>query len=117
MSNVDELMVKLQQFRDERDWKKYHTPKDLAVSITLEAAEVLEHFQWKSPEAADQYVAEHKDKVADELADVLKYVLHLADVLEVDIVEAAIKKLERDSAKYPVEKIKGNYIKYHQIQQ
>lgn len=116
MSNIDQLMKNLQQFRDERDWRKYHTPKDLAISISLEAAEVLEHFQWKTAEEVEQYVVTHKEKVTEELADVLKYVLHLADVLEIDIVETAIQKLERDSAKYPVEKIKGNYKKYNQIE-
>ncbi len=116
MSDINELNLKLQKFRDERDWAKYHTPKDLAISISLEAAEVLEHFQWKTSEEAEQYLASHKGEVTDELADVLKYVLHLADVLNVDIVDAAIRKLKRDSAKYPVDKIKGNYIKYNQIE-
>lgn len=115
MSDVNELRANLKQFVDERDWAKYQTPKDLAISIALEAAEVLEHFQWKTPEQSVKYVREHKQKVVDELADVLKYTLGLADALDVDIVEAATRKLERDSVKYPVEKIKGNYIKYNQI--
>lgn len=115
MPHIDELNLKLRQFRDDRDWLKYHTPKDLAISIALESAEVLEHFQWKTTEEIEQYLASHKGKVTDELADVLKYVLHLADILNVDIVDAAIKKLEHDSAKYPIDKIKGKYVKYSQI--
>ncbi len=110
------LVKKLNKFRDERDWKRYHTPKDLAVSMTLEAAEVLEHFQWKSDKEIEKYVREHRDDIAEELADVLKYLLQLAhDIGVKDMVDVAIKKLERDAKKYPIEKIKGKYIKYTKL--
>lgn len=115
MNDLAKLAKKLRKFRDERDWKKYHTPKDLAISVSLEASELLEHFQWKTPQEAEKYVKEHKDKVAEELADVFNYVVALADTVGIDILDEAHKKLEKNSAKYPIEKIKGNYRKYTEI--
>jgi dCTP diphosphatase len=115
MQDINILLEKVKQFRDERDWMKYHTHKDMAISVVLEAAEVLEHFQWKTPEEVEEYAKTHKQEIADELSDVLKYLVEFADNLEIDLVDAAIKKLEKDAAKYPVDKIKGNYKKYNQI--
>lgn len=108
MQNLDLLRDKLRQFRDERDWKQFHNHKDLALSLVLEAAEVLEHFQWKTPQEVKDYGKTHKDAIADEVADVLKYLVNLADSLEIDdIVGVALRKLERDAAKYPVSETKG----------
>jgi NTP pyrophosphatase (non-canonical NTP hydrolase) len=107
MSELEELQTELKEFIDERDWKKFHNPKDLSISIVLEASEVLEHFQWKTPEQIDNYLREHKEHVAEEMADVFKYLLNLADVLDVDIVAAAKKKLEKDKSKHSVDKIYG----------
>jgi dCTP diphosphatase len=115
MKDINILLENLRKFNEERDWEKYHNHKDLAISLALEAAEVLEHFQWKTGDEINSYAEQHKQDIADELSDVLKYLLQLADNLEVDIVDAAIHKLERDAQKYPVDKIKGNYKKYNQI--
>jgi dCTP diphosphatase len=115
MKDINILLEKVKQFRDERDWMKYHNHKDMAVSVVLEAAEVLEHFQWKTAEEVEEYVKTHKHEIAEELSDVLKYVIEFADNLDIDLVDAALQKLEKDAAKYPVDKIKGNYKKYNQI--
>ena len=115
MNDINVLIEKLKQFRDERDWLQFHTPKDLAISVVLEATEVLEHFQWKTPSEVDEYVAAHRGEIADELGDVLKYLLGLSDVLGIDLVEAALNKLEKDALKYPVEKAKGKHTKYNQL--
>lgn len=117
MSPIQQLEENLRQFRDERDWMKYHTPKDLAISIVLESSELLEHFQWKDAEASAKHVEKKREEILDEMADILKYLLHLSDVLNVDLVERAIEKLKRDGAKYPVEAIKGDYKKYTEIEQ
>lgn len=107
MSSYDEFQEELKDFVVERDWKKFHNPKDLSMSIVLESSELLEHFQWKSPEEIEKYLKEHKEHVAEEMADVFKYLLNLADVLDVDLVEAASKKLEKDKSKHSVEKTYG----------
>lgn len=116
MKDLTILLEKLRKFRDEREWKQFHNYKDLAISMVLEMAEVLEHFQWKSPREVEEYGRQHKDEISEELADVLKYLLQLADGLGIeDIVDTAIKKLDKDALKYPVEKAKGKHTKYTQL--
>lgn len=115
MDDLKTLQKQLRKFNKDRDWDKYHNPKDLAISISLEATELLEHFQWKTTEESERYIKDNKEEVAAELADILKYSLYMAGLLKVDLVKAAIKKLEKDSQKYPPEKIKGNYVKYNKI--
>ncbi len=101
---VQELKARVSKFRDERDWLKYDTPKNLAISISVEAAELLEHFQWRT----DQQVSEAlRDKmklneVANELADIVIYCLGFSDVLHIDVSEAVERKLNQNSQKYPV---------------
>ncbi len=116
MKDLKILLEKLKKFRDERDWMQFHNHKDMAVSMLLEAGEVLEHFQWKSPQEVEEYGKKHKDEIAEEIADVLKYLVQLADNLGIDdIVEVAIKKLEKDGLKYPAEKAKGKHTKYTKL--
>lgn len=115
MGDLDVLLKELKKFRDLRDWAKYHNHKDLALSVVLEAAEVLEHFQWKSPKEVEEHGRKHRKEIGEELADVLKYLVQLADNLGIDIVDAARKKLKKDAMKYPLRKIKGRYIKYSKI--
>jgi NTP pyrophosphatase (non-canonical NTP hydrolase) len=113
-TTVEELKKLVAKFRDERNWKKYHKPKDLAISINIEAAELLEHFQWKTDEKINEML-KNKEKVkqiSEELADIIDYCLSFADVMNIDISEALKKKIEENKKKYPVEKIKGNYKKY-----
>lgn len=100
------------KFRDDRDWKQFHNPKDLAISISLEASELLELFQWKS---SDEAVLANRDKMADELADVLAYVVSFADVMGFDLDEILEKKYRQNSEKYPVSLAKGNKIKYNEL--
>ena len=92
------------QFQKDRDWKKFHTPENLAKSISIEAAELLEHFQW-----GKEY---DENEVADELADVLIYCLYMADAMDFDVKEIIQNKMEKNALKYPVDKSKGNAKKY-----
>ncbi|MDA9472953.1 nucleotide pyrophosphohydrolase [Enterococcus sp. 5H] len=106
---MDELIERINQFRDERDWRQFHNPKDLAISISLEASELLENFQWKTSEEAKE---NNQENIEQELADVLIYSLMLASDLGLDIEEIIEKKLELNGKKYPVGKSKGNKEKY-----
>lgn len=108
----EELQAMIRTFVDERDWNQFHNPKDLSISLSLEAAEVLEHFQWKNHEEMERYAKSHKDDVGEELADVLYWVLLLANKLDVDLSSAFKAKMLKNAAKYPVEKAKGNHKKY-----
>lgn len=113
MTDLSLLLKAVKQFRDERDWQQFHNHKDMAISLVLEATEVLEHFQWKSTEEIELYAKSHQSEIAEELADVLKYLLELADNLGVeDIVQVALHKLQKDAEKYPVEQAKGRHTKY-----
>jgi len=93
MSDIKDLTEKIKKFRDERDWKQFHNPKDVALSLVLEAGEVLEHFQWKSEEEIKQYVEKNKNEIGEELADVFCWVLLMSHDLEIDIKKALEKKL------------------------
>jgi len=103
--NLKELQKIIAKFRDERDWKKFHTPKNLAVSISIESAELLEHFQWNEK-------CKDKKEISYEMADILAYLLLLADECEIDLEEAFLEKMEINELKYPAEKVKGNSKKY-----
>jgi dCTP diphosphatase len=112
MSDIKLLTEKLQSFAKERDWKKFHNHKDLAISLVLEATEVLEHFQWKNGEEVLEYAKNNKESIGEELADVAVYLLYLSDKLEIDIIEAIEKKIVKNGQKYPVDKSRGKQIKY-----
>lgn len=115
MKTIDDMTKRIVAFRDARDWKQFHNPKDLAVSLTLEAAEVIEHFQWKSAEEMEDYVKNKKDHIGEELADVFYLVLLMSHDFGIDIVEAFDKKMAQNEAKYPVEKAKGSHAKYDKL--
>ena len=108
----DSTIEKVIKFREDRDWKQFHTPKDLAISISLEAAELLEVFQWSG---SDQKCAAKADKIKEELADVLMYAISLADVCKLDLDEIIIQKLARNNEKYPVDKSFGKSDKYTEL--
>ncbi|NHM15035.1 nucleotide pyrophosphohydrolase [Xiamenia xianingshaonis] len=110
--NFEEAAEKALAFREERDWSQFHNPKDLAVSISLEAAELLEVFQWSG---ADLEVARKASKAKEELADVAIYCIYMADRLGVDLAEAISDKIEANDRKYPVEKSRGNSRKYNEL--
>ena len=100
------------KFRDDRDWKQFHNPKDLAISILLEAAELLEVFQWSG---TDVECVDKKDKIAEELADVVNYCVLMADACGLNLDEIVQKKVELNNKKYPVEKAKGKSDKYNEL--
>ena len=109
------ILAKLRKFRDDRDWKRFHNPKDLAVSISIEAAELLEHFQWKDRKQVERHARAHKEEIADELADVAAYLFELADDLGIDLLRAMDRKIAKNAVKYPVEKAKGSATKYDKL--
>ena len=115
MSDIKNLTDKFIRFREERDWGQFHTPKDLAISLTLEAAEVLEHFQWKTEDEIKEYTKTHKEHIGEELADVMSWILIMSHDLDIDIIEACNKKMEKNALKYSVEKAKGKHTKYTEL--
>ena len=108
----DETIQRVLKFRDDRDWRQFHTPKDLAISMSLEAAELLELFQWSG---ADLECPGNRDKLREELADVLSYCILMADVCGLDLDEIMNEKVTKNEAKYPVEKARGNAAKYTEL--
>ncbi len=115
MADINDLMKKVVDFRDARDWKQFHNPKDCAISLSLEASEVLEHFQWKSKEEIEKYIKENKSDIAEELADVLYWVLLMSNDLSINVTEAFNKKLKKNGEKYPINKAKGKHTKYNKL--
>ena len=116
-TNIRELKEKVKQFCEERDWDQYHNPKDLAIGIITESAELLEHFRFKSEKEVGEMLKDPKKKeeISHELADVLYFVLRLSQKYDIDLVEALDKKLEKNRQKYPVEKAKGSNKKYTEL--
>lgn len=112
MDEIKELTEKMIQFRNDRNWQQFHNPKDLALSLSLEASELLENFQWKNSEEA---VAKNIEKMKEELADVLMYVLLFAHETGIDIKQVVEEKLKKNNEKYPVEKAYGVNTKYTEL--
>lgn len=108
----DETIQRVLKFRDDRNWRQFHTPKDLAISMNLEAAELLELFQWSGADLACAY---NRDKLRQELADVLSYCILMADVCGFDLDEIMNEKVSQNEAKYPVEKAWGSAAKYTEL--
>ncbi|RJR29234.1 nucleotide pyrophosphohydrolase [Candidatus Microgenomates bacterium] len=115
MSDIKDLTNKINQWVVERGWEPAQKPKDLAISLSLEAAEVLEHFQWKNERKVAKHIKENKDELADELADVAIYLFKLADKTKIDLKSAVENKLVKASKKYPVEAVKGNSKEYYRL--
>lgn len=115
MAEIKELTKLIQDFSIARDWKQFHNHKDLALSLMLEAGEVLEHFQWKNGDQILEHAKTHKEEISEELADVATYLFQLADDLGIDLAEAIKSKLEKSNAKYPVEKARGTSKKYTEL--
>ncbi len=112
MNETKTIIDKIRQFRDDRDWMQFHDPKNMAISIMLEASELLEHFQWKTQKEVEGYINDHKAEVRDEIADIAMYLFELADNLGVDLIDAMESKLKKNEQKYPIEKAKGKHTKY-----
>ena len=108
----EETINKILKFRDDRDWKQFHNPKDLAISISLEAAELLEVFQWSGADVSNEG---KQDKIKEELADVMNYCVLMADACGLDLDEIVQEKIEINEQKYPVKKAKGRSDKYDKL--
>lgn len=113
--NYEKLVKKILYFRDARDWKQFHNPKDMAISLLLEASELLEHFQWKNDSESGMHVKENKNEIADELSDVLYWVILMANDLNIDLESSLLKKIEKNEVKYPVSKAHGSHKKYTEL--
>ena len=112
MDKISDLTKRIIAFRDARDWKQFHNPKDVALSLVLEAGEVMEHFQWKNKEEIEKYIETNKADIGEELADVLYWVLLMSHDLKIDVLDALEKKIRKSEEKYPVDKAKGKHTKY-----
>lgn len=112
---IEALQAALQQFALERDWEQFHSPKNLASALSVEAAELLEHFQWLSDEQSRSLSATRRSQVGEELADVFLYLLQLSDKLGVDLIEEARKKMQVNASKYPIERSRGISDKYTEL--
>ena len=108
----DELRKRLRQFAKARDWDQFHSPKNLSMALMVEAAELAEHFQWLTDTQSKQLPESSLQKVEEELADVLLYLIRIADKLDVDLIEAAKRKIKVNEEKYPAEKVRGSAKKY-----
>ncbi len=112
---LEALRERLRAFVAERDWDQFHTPKNLAMALVAEAGELVEHFQWLTPEQSERLAPEVRAEVALEIADVLLFLLRLCDRLDIDPVQAAHRKLALNAQKYPVHKARGSAVKYDKL--
>jgi len=111
-----DLREQLRRFAAERDWDQFHLPKNLAIALSVEAAELLENFQWLSETDTKHLEKRKLEKVSEEMADVLLYLVRLADKLDVNLVDAAVRKIKLNALKYPVDKARGSNKKYSDFQ-
>ena len=112
---LDTLKLRIREFARAREWERYHTPKNLAMAMIVEAAELVEQFQWLTPEESATLSAEKHEAVRQEIADVLIYLIRLADLLDIDLLDAATAKIEINARKYPVDKARGHANKYSSL--
>lgn len=110
--SLQQLRTRINSFVAERDWAQFHTPKNLAMAMIVEAAELVEQFQWDTPTDSQMLTAEKREAVSHELADTFVYLLRIAEVLDIDLIAAANEKIDLNAKKYPVEKAKGSNAKY-----
>jgi dCTP diphosphatase len=111
-SDLDTLKQLMRDFADTRDWNQFHSPKNLAMALSVEASEIVEHFQWLSEEQSKNLPEDKLEAVGHELADTLLYLVRLADKLDIDLLDAARNKMKLNNQKYPVEESRGNAKKY-----
>ncbi|MCW8886060.1 MAG: nucleotide pyrophosphohydrolase [Motiliproteus sp.] len=115
--DIEALQQKIQKFADERDWDQFHNPKNLVMALSVEASELLEEFQWLTPEQSAQLKSEDPERhqrVEDEIADVAVYLLRLADKLDIDLESAIAQKMAKNDTKYPADKVRGSAKKYYE---
>ena len=112
---ITEVTARIRAFRDERDWRQFHNPKDLASAISIESGELLEQFLWKSPEECAERLETHRESIEDEVADIAIYLLEFADICGIDLIDAMNHKMTKNAAKYPVDKAHGSNAKYTEL--
>ncbi len=115
--DINELKEKIQNFAIERDWEQFHTPKNLAMALNVEASELLEIFQWLTPEQSQKLVEDPKKMkdIQDEIADIVVYAIRISSILDINIKTAITEKMKQNAQKYPVDKAKGNAKKYSEL--
>ena len=112
---IEELTARIRAFRDARDWRQFHSPKEMAVAIIAEAGELLQHFVWKTPEQSEQRAVEKLDEIREEIADVAILLFELADNIGVKLDDAMLDKLEKNERRYPADKARGSNAKYNEL--
>ena len=112
--DLKKIKDKLIKFSKERDWEKFHTPKNLAMALTVEVSELLEIFQW-SLDGGQDVIENSKEEIESEIADIFNYLVKLVDLLDIDLEKIALKKIDLNSKKYPIEKSKGKSFKYTEL--
>lgn len=115
MNTIEEVTAEIRAFRDARDWKQFHAPKEMAVALSVEAAELLQHFVWQSPEQSERRIQERKPQIADEIADVGLLLFELADNLGLDLAREMRAKMARNELRYPADKARGSNKKYTEL--
>ena len=114
LHDIDNLIEQLRDFAEDRDWSQFHSPKNLAMALTVEAAELLEQFQWLSESESSSLQREKLAQVEEEMADVFLYLLRMSDVLDIDLVAAANRKIKNNNEKYPADQVRGSSKKYNE---
>ena len=114
-SELEKIKLKLREFARERDWDQFHSPKNFSMALIVECAELVEHFQWLTDEQSKRLPAETLDEVSLEIADILIYLIRLADKLDIDLIESVNRKIKLNAIKYPVEKSRGIATKYNKL--
>lgn len=116
MKTIEDVQTALEVFVNEREWQPYQSPKNLAMALTGEVGELVEHFQWLSQSESGNLNHQQLAEVIDEMADVFIYLVRLADRLNIDLINAAQNKIQKNAIKYPIDKSKGNQLKYTKLQ-
>lgn len=113
-TSLENLKLKIKDFCEARDWDQFHTPKELAIAISIEAGEVLEHFRFIADKDLERRLEERKEEISEELADIFWFLLRYSQLYDIDLIGATLKKLEKNEKRFPVEKFKGSNKKYNE---
>ena len=114
-NTIEDLTAEIRAFRDARDWKQFHAPKELALSIAAESGELLQHFVWQSPEQSEERARVRREEIVSEIADVAMLLFELADNLELDLAQVMRAKMAKNEIRYPVAKARGSNKKYNEL--
>ena len=114
-TELEAIKLRLQEFAKERDWDQFHSPKNFSMALVVECAELVEHFQWLTDEQSKHLTAETLDEVSLEMADIMIYLIRLADKLDINLLESVNRKIKLNAEKYPIEKSKGLATKYNKL--